>query len=85
MYITTTQLIVPNSMKGNSTMNYPKVNVSRSERSQSITIQAVIQTPQDMDAIKQAAECSGMSVSSFTRFHVLAAARKVVSEHVAAS
>lgn len=65
-------------------MNSLEVNAAARRKPQQI-IQATIPVKQDLETIKQAAESVGMSISAFTRFHVLAAARKVVSDHVSAS
>lgn len=54
-------------------------NEPRNLKAAQRTVQAVIPNSEDLQVIQRAASGCGMSVSSFTRFHVLQAARQIVA------
>nr|DAS19997.1 MAG TPA: N-acetyltransferase [Caudoviricetes sp.] len=54
-------------------------NESRYQKPAQRTVQAVIPNSEDLDVINQAAQSCGMSISGFTRFHVLKAARQIMA------
>lgn len=69
-------------------MNATNVNHTAKTPYQQKTVQAVIRSDEDLQAVRQAAEKCGMSVSGFARFYIVKAAHQIVSGemvHVAQS
>lgn len=61
-------------------MNPDNVNSAVKPPYRQKTVQAVIPSEEDLAVITRAAKSCGMNVSSFTRFHVLQAARQIVTD-----